>query len=208
VVHEPGLFNRRVAQRNILCAALRLTLCNSAVKQNQVNRSAPGIQERTARTYLKIIPDAEIIKNTASFREISGGLTRKPGKTGQFFIRGCLISAVIGEICRRKTADWGSFMGNRGEVSGLQGVWLYILDYYSVGLFICKGFNINFPAKQHWKSPSQLVFITDGLSDLRRILIELDIRSVALPQRFIGLTEEFIRQPSNCIIFLFLFRYE
>ena len=40
---------------------------------------------------------------------------------------------------------------------------------------------INFPTKQHWKSPSRLVFITEGLSDLRRILIELDVKSVALP---------------------------
>lgn len=63
----------------------------------------------------------------------------------------------------------------------MQGVWFGILDYFSGGLFVCKSLNINFPAKQHWKSPSQLVFIIDGLSDLRRILIELDIISVALP---------------------------
>jgi hypothetical protein len=63
----------------------------------------------------------------------------------------------------------------------VQGVWFGILDYFSGGLFVCKSLNINFPAKQHWKSPSQLVFIIDGLSDLRRILIELDIISVALP---------------------------
>lgn len=40
---------------------------------------------------------------------------------------------------------------------------------------------INFPTKQHWKAPSKLEFIQDGLLDLRRILLDLNIRSVALP---------------------------
>jgi O-acetyl-ADP-ribose deacetylase (regulator of RNase III) len=40
---------------------------------------------------------------------------------------------------------------------------------------------INFPTKQHWKAPSKLEYIQAGLSDLRRILLELDIRTVALP---------------------------
>jgi O-acetyl-ADP-ribose deacetylase (regulator of RNase III) len=40
---------------------------------------------------------------------------------------------------------------------------------------------INFPTKEHWKHPSQLSYIAEGLVDLRRILVELDIQSVALP---------------------------
>lgn len=40
---------------------------------------------------------------------------------------------------------------------------------------------INFPTKRHWRSPSQLVWIDEGLADLRRVLIEKSIRSVALP---------------------------
>ncbi len=40
---------------------------------------------------------------------------------------------------------------------------------------------INFPTKQHWKSPSKLDFIQEGLRDLRRTLLDLEIRSVALP---------------------------
>lgn len=40
---------------------------------------------------------------------------------------------------------------------------------------------INFPTKQHWKAPSKLEFIQGGLLDLRRILLDLNIRSVALP---------------------------
>lgn len=40
---------------------------------------------------------------------------------------------------------------------------------------------INFPTKQHWRHPSKLVWVRDGLADLRRAIQELDIRSVALP---------------------------
>lgn len=42
-------------------------------------------------------------------------------------------------------------------------------------------FLINFPTKQHWRSPSKLEFIEKGLHDLRRILLDLKIRSVAVP---------------------------
>jgi O-acetyl-ADP-ribose deacetylase (regulator of RNase III) len=40
---------------------------------------------------------------------------------------------------------------------------------------------INFPTKKHWRSPSQLGFIDAGLSDLIRVLQDLDIKSVAIP---------------------------
>ncbi|HMQ49693.1 MAG TPA: macro domain-containing protein [Saprospiraceae bacterium] len=40
---------------------------------------------------------------------------------------------------------------------------------------------INFPTKQHWKAPSQLSYISEGLVDLRHILLELNIQSVAIP---------------------------
>ncbi len=40
---------------------------------------------------------------------------------------------------------------------------------------------INFPTKQHWKAPSQLSYISEGLIDLRRVLLELKIQSVAMP---------------------------
>jgi O-acetyl-ADP-ribose deacetylase (regulator of RNase III) len=40
---------------------------------------------------------------------------------------------------------------------------------------------INFPTKQHWKSPSQMAYIREGLEDLRRVLTEYKIGSVALP---------------------------
>lgn len=40
---------------------------------------------------------------------------------------------------------------------------------------------INFPTKRHWRSPSQLRWVRDGLDDLVRVVRELGIRSVALP---------------------------
>jgi O-acetyl-ADP-ribose deacetylase (regulator of RNase III) len=40
---------------------------------------------------------------------------------------------------------------------------------------------INFPTKQHWRGNSRLEWITDGLQDLRRFLIDHDVKSVAIP---------------------------
>ena len=40
---------------------------------------------------------------------------------------------------------------------------------------------INFPTKAHWKSKSELSYVTDGLDDLVRVIAELDIKSIALP---------------------------
>ena len=46
---------------------------------------------------------------------------------------------------------------------------------------------INFPTKDHWRSRSRLADIEAGLQDLRRVLTELDIESVALPPLGCGL---------------------
>src|SRR5215216_3811045 len=40
---------------------------------------------------------------------------------------------------------------------------------------------INFPTKAHWRFPSQLSWIEEGLQDLKRVIRERNIRSVALP---------------------------
>lgn len=40
---------------------------------------------------------------------------------------------------------------------------------------------VNFPTKQHWKGDSKIDWITDGLRDLRRFLIENEVKSVAVP---------------------------
>lgn len=40
---------------------------------------------------------------------------------------------------------------------------------------------VNFPTKQHWRPPSKMEWIVDGLQDLRRFLIENKIKSIAIP---------------------------
>lgn len=40
---------------------------------------------------------------------------------------------------------------------------------------------INFPTKKHWRYPSKLEWIQDGLEDLKRVITEKKIKSVALP---------------------------
>ena len=40
---------------------------------------------------------------------------------------------------------------------------------------------VNFPTKQHWRAPSRLEWVEEGLRDLRRFLVEHRIRSVAIP---------------------------
>ena len=40
---------------------------------------------------------------------------------------------------------------------------------------------INFPTKKHWRSPSNIRYIQEGLVDLRRVVHELGLRTVAIP---------------------------
>ncbi len=40
---------------------------------------------------------------------------------------------------------------------------------------------VNFPTKQHWRSPSKLEWVIEGLQDLRNFLIENKIKSIAIP---------------------------
>jgi O-acetyl-ADP-ribose deacetylase (regulator of RNase III) len=40
---------------------------------------------------------------------------------------------------------------------------------------------INFPTKKHWRQPSKLEWIVEGLRDLRRVVEEKGIQSIALP---------------------------
>lgn len=40
---------------------------------------------------------------------------------------------------------------------------------------------VHFPTKKHWRPPSKLAWIDEGLADLRRVILEKDIQSVALP---------------------------
>ena len=40
---------------------------------------------------------------------------------------------------------------------------------------------INFPTKQHWRQPTKLKWVVDGLADLKRVILENNIRSIAVP---------------------------
>ncbi len=40
---------------------------------------------------------------------------------------------------------------------------------------------INFPTKEHWRSPSRIEWIEEGLRDLVRVIRENDIKSIAIP---------------------------
>jgi O-acetyl-ADP-ribose deacetylase (regulator of RNase III) len=40
---------------------------------------------------------------------------------------------------------------------------------------------VNFPTKQHWRGDSRMEWITEGLQDLRRFLIENKVESIAIP---------------------------
>jgi O-acetyl-ADP-ribose deacetylase (regulator of RNase III) len=40
---------------------------------------------------------------------------------------------------------------------------------------------VNFPTKQHWRAPSRMEWVVEGLQDLRRFLIEYQVKSIAIP---------------------------
>jgi len=40
---------------------------------------------------------------------------------------------------------------------------------------------VNFPTKQHWRAPSKLEWVAEGLQDLHRVIVENDIKSIAIP---------------------------
>lgn len=52
---------------------------------------------------------------------------------------------------------------------------------YSHSLIEKPRYIINFPTKQHWRSPSKISWINEGLQDLRKRIPELGINSIAIP---------------------------
>lgn len=48
-------------------------------------------------------------------------------------------------------------------------------------------FIVNFPTKQHWRSPSEISYIQDGLIALKKAIKEYDIQSIAIPPLGCGL---------------------
>jgi len=65
--------------------------------------------------------------------------------------------------CKAKQVQTGKmFVTEAGELSGPR--WI-----------------INFPTKQHWRAKSKMEWVEEGLSDLRRFLVENHVASVAIP---------------------------
>ena len=65
--------------------------------------------------------------------------------------------------CKAKQVELGKmFVTQSGELTGPRWV-------------------INFPTKANWRSPSQLAWIQSGLADLKRVIVDNGIRSVAVP---------------------------
>lgn len=52
---------------------------------------------------------------------------------------------------------------------------------YDTGRLGCGRYVINFPTKQHWRSRSRLEDIASGLADLRQVVQDLELSSVAVP---------------------------
>jgi len=52
---------------------------------------------------------------------------------------------------------------------------------YETGLLDSPRYIINFPTKGHWRAKSKLSDIAAGLADLRRVIQDRDIRSIAVP---------------------------
>lgn len=55
------------------------------------------------------------------------------------------------------------------------------MHVWETGELRAPAYVINFPTKDHWKGRSKLEWIRLGLQDLRRVLIQLGVTSVALP---------------------------
>jgi len=67
------------------------------------------------------------------------------------------------EACKRKEVRVGRMFITETDASGVP---RYI---------------VNFPTKQHWRNPSRLEWIVEGLQDLRCVIEDKKISSIALP---------------------------
>ena len=57
---------------------------------------------------------------------------------------------------------------------------------YATGLSVPQ-YIINFPTKLHWRDPSRIEYIENGLVGLKNIIVKLNIQSIAIPALGAGL---------------------
>lgn len=102
--------------------------------------------------------DVDALVNTVNCVGVMG-----KGIALQFKRRYPNVFKAYEKACRRGEVEIGRmFVVPTGELSG-------------------PGYVINFPTKKHWRSPSSLKYIELGLEDLRRVIRELGLRSIAIP---------------------------
>ena len=76
---------------------------------------------------------------------------------------------IYKEACKNKTIDIGK---------------LLLVDESNLER---KKFIINFPTKKHWRNPSKIEYIEEGLKDLVRIIETQKVESMAIPALGCGL---------------------
>ncbi|WP_338815028.1 macro domain-containing protein [Bernardetia sp. Wsw4-3y2] len=80
---------------------------------------------------------------------------------------------IYKEACKNKTIDIGKL--------------LLVSDFKNESNLERKQFIINFPTKKHWRNPSKIEYIEEGLKDLVRIIETQKFESMAIPALGCGL---------------------
>lgn len=80
---------------------------------------------------------------------------------------------IYKKACKNKTIDIGKL--------------LLVSDFNNESNLERKQFVINFPTKKHWRSPSKIEYIEEGLKDLVRVIETQKFESVAIPALGCGL---------------------
>ena len=118
-------------------------------------------------TYLRgnlLEDDAQALVNTVNTVGVMG-----KGIALQFKQRFPANFVAYAQACKLGQVQTGSmFVTEPGELTGPRWV-------------------VNFPTKQHWRDPSRMEWVVDGLQDLRGLLISNAVASIALPALGAGL---------------------
>lgn len=108
--------------------------------------------------------DAHALVNTANTVGVMG-----KGIALQFKQRFPANFAAYAQACKLGQVQTGRmFITEPGELAGPRWV-------------------VNFPTKQHWRDPSRMEWVVDGLQDLRSFLVNNAVPSIALPALGAGL---------------------
>jgi O-acetyl-ADP-ribose deacetylase (regulator of RNase III) len=108
--------------------------------------------------------DAQALVNTVNTVGVMG-----KGIALQFKQRFPANFAAYAQACKLGQVQTGRmFVTESGELTGPRWV-------------------VNFPTKQHWRDPSRMEWVVDGLQDLRGLLISYSVASIALPALGAGL---------------------